>query len=60
MERFQHHLHTKHIQKKNNAKSLREEKSIMQLAHTRRKKNILKVKLEYWPPELTRRASRAR
>lgn len=49
MESFQHHLHTKHIQKKknkNNAKSLREEKNIMQLAHTRRKKIVLNEGVE--------------
>ena len=48
MASFQHHLHTKHIQKKdkNNTKSLREEKNIMQLAHTRRKKIVLNEGVE--------------
>lgn len=55
MESFQHHLHTKHIQKKknkNNAQSLREEKNIMQLAHTRRKKIVLNEGVEKIMPTL--------
>ena len=39
-----HKTHAK--KKKNNAKSLREEKNIMQLAHTRRKKIVLNEGVE--------------